>query len=264
MNESNELQKYRAVVDYLGTRYAGWQCQPDRTTVQSKIQEALGKLNREPVNVIASGRTDAGVHARGQVVHFRQKRRMEPKTLRRALNAMLPPDIRIRSAKMASPTFHAQKDAVRKRYEYRLFTGPVLSPFSSETVYHLLRQVSFERMTESAPLLEGTHDFSGFAASSSRVKNATRTIFLSRLRRRGNHLVYRVEGSGFLQHMVRNIVGTLIEIGRARRPVDDLTRVLESRDRRNAGPTAPPQGLCLMRVWYPRGGNPKSEARNPR
>ncbi len=250
MDGSSKLQKYRAVVDYVGTRYAGWQTQPDRATVQSTIQEVLLKFNRVPVNVIASGRTDAGVHARGQVVHFRQARKMEPKLLRRALNAMLPPDIRIRSVRLAAPSFHAQQDALRKRYEYRLYTGPVLSPFLGGTVYHLYRRVSFERMAESAPLLEGTHDFSGFAASSSRVKDARRTIFVSRLRRRGNHLIYRVEGSGFLQHMVRNIVGTLIEIGRGRRPVDDLVRVLESRDRRNAGPTAPPQGLCLMRVWY--------------
>lgn len=250
MSEIQDWLKYRASVQYVGTRYAGWQSQPNQKTIQETIQQALQRLNGVRINVIASGRTDSGVHARGQVVHFRQPRKMETGLLRKALNAMLPTDVRIMSVARAASSFHAQKDARRKRYEYHIFNGPVLDPFRQGRVHHLRRRVSFERMQRASPQLEGIHDFSAFAASSSRVKDPRRTVFVSQFRKRGHSLVYRIEGSGFLHHMVRNIVGTLLEIGSGRRPESDLARILASRDRRNAGPTAPPEGLYLMRVWY--------------
>ncbi|HSR50904.1 MAG TPA: tRNA pseudouridine(38-40) synthase TruA [Acidobacteriota bacterium] len=246
------MPKYRAVLQYAGGNYSGWQVQKDRPTVQGTLNQALARVTRQKdVSWVGAGRTDAGVHARGQCAHFRLREAADPKRLIKALNGVLPWDIRVHSLRRASPRFHARRDALKKRYEYRIHHGPVLPPFRHGWVYHSYYRLDVERFRQAAKLVKGTWDFSGFAASSSSVKTHTRSVFLSRLRREGSLLRYQIEADGFLQHMVRNIVGTLLEIGRGRRPVEDVLRILASRNRRNAGPTAQPQGLYLVKVHYP-------------
>lgn len=243
-------RKVRARLAYCGLRYQGWQIQKKGATVQETLQQSLTQLAGRPVRVVAAGRTDSGVHALGQVVHFHFPQKSSIPDLRLALNALLPWDIRVLSVKRVAESFHAQKRVTRKRYEYRMFVGPVLSPFLYGRATHVRQALHFEKMASAATLLEGTHDFRGYAAASTSARTFVRTLFLSEMRRQGRHWFYRVEGDGFLHHMVRNIVGTLLEVGRGRRPPQDVSAVLASRNRKLAGPTAPPEGLYLVRVWY--------------
>ena len=244
------MQKYRILIHYRGTHYAGWQVQPDRRTIQGELQKAILKVCRQQCSVVGSGRTDAGVHARGQVAHFRLSEMQIPGRLRASLNAVLPGDIRIMGLRREHKGFHAQKDARRKGYEYRIYNGPVLSPFLSEYVLHFRRNLDVESMQKASRLLIGRHDFSGLTSSLSMVSSKVRTLSRSQLSRRGFFLSYQVEGDGFLHHQIRNIVGTLLEIGTGKRPVEGMVQILRSRDRRMAGPTAPAHGLSLAKVWY--------------
>ncbi len=241
---------YRATVQYLGTRYRGWQIQRNEPTIQGELTQVLSRLAGKPVSVIGSGRTDAGVHALGQVVCFRFPRRESVPDLRRAMNANLPWDIRVVSVRRVGAGFDAQMDARRKRYEYRIYNGRVLPPFLYGRVCHVPLPLDTQRMDRAARQVEGRHDFSGFAAASTTAKTRVREVYVSRVLRRGRLVVYRVEANGFLHHMVRNLAGTLLEIGLGRRPEDDLKCILEGRDRTCAGPTAEAQGLYLVRVWY--------------
>ncbi|MFQ5740345.1 MAG: tRNA pseudouridine(38-40) synthase TruA [Acidobacteriota bacterium] len=245
-----DMQKYKMLLHYRGTRYSGWQIQKDRPTIQGILQEAIQQVAGERASVVGAGRTDSGVHARGQVAHFRLGGEIPAPALRGQLNGVLPWDIRVIRLAPAAATFHAQRDAIKKRYEYRIYNGPVLSPFLHNLALQVRRKMDVEAIQEAAGLLCGEHDFSAFAASGSRVKSRTRTTMLSRIRSRGLHLCYQIEADGFLHHMVRNIVGTLLEVGTGRRSVDEITTILKSQDRRNAGPTAPPHGLYMMRVYY--------------
>ena len=247
------VTKYKVVVQYLATGYAGWQVQPDRPTIGGTIESTLNQLTGESPAVVGSGRTDAGVHALGQVAHFRLQKAWSSKRLLRALNGILPAEIRVLRLLVAPPSFHAQKDALKKRYIYRVYNGPVLSPFLHKRVYQVRGPaLELESIQQAAKAMLGRHDFSGFAASTTRVKNRTRTVLLSRWRRTGRLFEYQIESEGFLHHMVRNIVGTLVQIGLGKRQPEEMRQILESRDRRLAGPTAPPQGLYLARVWYPK------------
>lgn len=243
-------RKYRAIVQYVGTRYSGWQIQPNVRTVQGVLRETLSRLAGRPVTVVGASRTDSGVHALGQVVHFFFPQKESIPDLRRALNALLPRDIRVMRLGEVDAGFHAQKHALKKRYEYRIFTGEVVPPFLHARVCHLSASLDFEAMGEAATMLRGRHDFSSFAAAASRVRSHTRTVFLSEFHRRGHSLTYRVEADGFLHHMVRNFAGTLIEVGLGKRRAGDFPALLEARDRKQAGPTAPPEGLYLVRIWY--------------
>lgn len=247
-----EAGKYRVVIQYVGTRYRGWQVQSNGPTVQESIQSAIRQITGQRVSVVGSGRTDSGVHALGQVAHFRVATRLGPPEFLRALNAILPRDIRVLRLHTAPPHFHAQRDAFRKRYDYRIFDGNVLSPFLHHRVLHVRHRLDSDAMARAAEDLVGRRDFSGFAASGTLVHSKVRTVFESRILRRGHYVTYRIVGDGFLQHMVRNIVGTLLEIGSGRRDVRDIPRILARGDRRLAGPTAPAQGLYLVRVWYGR------------
>ena len=249
--------KYRMLIQYRGTGYAGWQVQPHHATIQGELQAAISTVCGERAAVVGSGRTDAGVHARGQVAHFRLSARREPGGLRNSLNAVLPTDIRIMRLGFAEPDFHAQKSAQGKRYEYRLYKGPVLSPFLSDYVVHTRKGLELAAMQLASRVLTGRHDFSGFTSSRSSASSRVRTLSCSEIRTKGHFVTYRAEGDGFLHHQIRNIVGTLLQIGTGKRSVSEMEEILRSCDRTRAGPTAPARGLCLVRVWYGPGGRGK-------
>jgi tRNA pseudouridine38-40 synthase len=252
------MRNIRLVVAYDGTDFHGWQRQPNTPTVQACLEAAVERIVGEPLQVWGSGRTDAGVHAVHQVANFRTGCPIPCDNLVRALNHLLPPAVRIKEAHEVSDTFHARYDVRRKTYRYRILLAPVCSPFLSRFVCHHPYPLDRQRMAEAAALFEGEHDFTSFAGSegdgedSEEPKSAVRRIFRSCFlwRPRTSLLVYEVCGSGFLRHMVRNIVGTLMEVGKGKLAPQDVGRILQARDRTLAGPTAPAQGLCLMKVEY--------------
>lgn len=244
------MTNYQIRLQYIGTRYSGWQIQKDRQTIQGCIIKTLHQITGETASIIGAGRTDSGVHAMGQVAHFKLSKMIPTTKLKSSLNGILPWDIRIQQVKHVHANFHAQKDALKKRYEYRIYNGRILSPFLHGYVHHTSAHLNLEAMQESMQYLKGSQDFSSFAATATQVKNRTRTIFLSQIINRGNHIRYQVEANGFLYHMVRNIVGTLLEIGLNRLKPSDISGIMESKNRKKAGPTAPPHGLYLMRVFY--------------
>lgn len=257
---------WRLTLSYDGTAFHGWQVQPDAPTVQGALAAALHHITGETVLPQGSGRTDAGVHALGQVSSFELAGSLPPDNLRRALNRALPPSIRVLSAELAPAGFHARHSARGKSYEYRIFeqrpdedAEQICSPFLAPYVWACPWKLNFDRMAAAAAQMTGTHDFTSFAASdpdrshrgdeTAPVDN-TRTLTASSLTRENGLVVYRVEGTGFLHHMVRNIVGTLTEIGRGAMAADAVPSILSARDRSAAGPTAPASGLFLVAVVY--------------
>lgn len=276
-------------IAYDGTDFHGWQRQPDAATLQSCLETALEKIVGEPVRIVGSGRTDAGVHALNQVTNFKTSSPIPCANLVKAVNDLLPPTVRVKEAQAAPDEFHARYAARSKTYRYRILQTAVCSPFIARFVYHYPYPLDRECMAEAARLIEGRHDFASFAGADASVLGAVRepplplgpsdelerggdeestecsgpdsrfpipdsvrTILRSRIlwRPKTSILAYEVCGNGFLHHMVRNIVGTLIEAGRGKLEPGDMLRILRARDRRLAGPTAPPQGLCLMKVEY--------------
>ncbi len=250
------MRNIRLILAYDGTDFHGWQRQPDAPSIQAFLEGALHKLTGFPTPVIGSGRTDAGVHASNQVANFKTASSIPCSNFVRALNNLLPPTVRIKSADDVAPGFHARYSALRKTYLYRISTTPVCSPLLWRFVYHHPSYLDRGAMTKAAAHLEGEHDFTSFAAADGQAeddgKSNVRRIFRSRLiwRPQSSLLVYSVTGNGFLRYMVRNIVGTLIEVGRGRFAPSDIPVILAAHDRTQAGPTAPAQGLCLMRVEY--------------
>ncbi len=241
--------KYKMVLAYLGSGYAGWQVQPGQPTIQGELEGALRRITREETRVVGAGRTDSGVHALNQVAHFRL-RGPAPANLVRSLNAVLSSQIRVKRIRAVPDHFHARKDAWKKRYVYRIYDGPVLDPFLLGRVHHLRFRLAAPPMRAGAQLLLGSHDFSAFAAAGTSSRDRRRTLYLAEVLRRGHHWRFRFEANGFLHHMVRNIVGTLLQVGCGGHPPEDIFRILKSRDRQQAGPTAPAQGLYLVKVWY--------------
>ncbi len=267
------MTTFRIILSYDGTDYVGWQRQANGVSIQAVLEDALRTLDGREVPVAGAGRTDAGVHALGQVASFTIARDLKPDALVRALNAHLPRAIRVLSAEEASTAFHARFSARTKTYRYRLWNDEVMSPFESTYAWHVPGPLDVEAMRAAARLLEGRHDFVAFQAAGSSVETTEREIFSSRIVDCGLRieqqsaikpaidsairnpqsalLCYDVTGSGFLRHMVRIIVGSLVEIGRGRQPVEWIGRAIAGRDRAGAGPTAPPHGLFLVRVEYP-------------
>ncbi|TMB55675.1 MAG: tRNA pseudouridine(38-40) synthase TruA [Deltaproteobacteria bacterium] len=242
----------RLTVEYEGTAYHGWQVQAGGPTVQEVLERALSTVLREPVRVRGAGRTDAGVHACGQVAAVRVSR-IPPdlERLRLSLNALTPDDIAIRDVALADDTFDPRRDARSRLYEYRIWNGPVPSPFWRRQAWHVPLALDVAAMAAGAATLEGEHDFAAFRGADAAPQRSTvRRVLESALRAEGPLLVYRVEATGFLKHMVRNVIGTLVPIGRGERPPSSMRAVLESRDRTQAGPTAPPHGLVLVAVRY--------------
>jgi tRNA pseudouridine38-40 synthase len=247
------MATFKIILAYDGTDYVGWQRQANGVSIQGLIEDALRELDGRDVAVAGAGRTDAGVHALGQVASFALQREMSADTLARALNAHLPPAIRVINAAVVAPEFHARFGARAKTYRYHLWNGDIMSPFERRRAWHVPGALDVKAMAAAARLIEGVHDFAAFRAAGSAVATTEREILSSRLTGCGMPMLcYDVEGTGFLRHMVRTIVGSLVEIGRGRRPVDWMSEILRSRDRAAAGPTAPPHGLFLVNVSYAR------------
>lgn len=247
------MRRIKIQLSYDGTDYHGWQVQPDLETIQGALERVISEIEGKPVVVSGSGRTDAGVHALTQVAAFNLDNPIPAGNLLRAMNRLLPRDIRIVHAEETRLDFHPRFEAKAKTYEYRIFRGEICSPFERRYVYHHPYPLRIEDMIDSAPLLEGEHDFTAFAATDERDElgaSKVRTIFCSRLSLETDRLIYRVTGSGFLKHMVRNIVGVLLEIGKGNIDRVGLIARLEPGCAIPPGPTAPARGLFLISVEY--------------
>jgi tRNA pseudouridine38-40 synthase len=248
------VRRIKITVAYDGTDFHGWQVQPGLPTIQGTLEKIVGDIEGKPVHVAGSGRTDAGVHALAQVAAFSLENPIPEYNLRKAINRLLPASVRVLSAEEIHPDFHPRYDAVAKTYEYRIHRGEILSPFEWRFTHHFPYPLNEQAVVESAPLLEGEHDFSAFAASDDsdhEGKSKVRTIFSSRARRSGDRLIYEVRGSGFLKHMVRNIVGTLLEAGKGNLCQEDVRALVQGGNRpRVPSATAPSKGLFLMGVEY--------------
>lgn len=244
------MRTLKLTIAYDGTAFAGWQMQANQRTVQGALEEALLPIEGTRVVVHAAGRTDAGVHAAGQVISFSLASQIPCDALARALNVRLDQDVRVMHAEDAPETFNARFDARTKTYHYAIYQASVVPPPLRHFVWHIPRALDVAAMNEAAAALVGEHDFAAFRAAGGDVVTTRREILASHMVSRDGQVVYEVTGTGFLRHMVRNIVGTLVDIGRGRRPVEDMIRVLLSGDRAHASATAPPQGLTLVRVDY--------------
>jgi tRNA pseudouridine38-40 synthase len=248
------VRTLKLILAYDGTAYAGWQVQPRQNTLQETLEVALGKITGETIRVTASGRTDSGVHALGQVVSFDTKSPLPPDVFQRALNAELPHDMAVLDARDAPPGFHAIRDAVRKRYRYVIHDGPVPDVFRRQYAWHYRQRLDAEAMHRAAQSLLGTHDFRSFESAWPQRTSSVRTIFDLTVRRGFSQVddlvASEVEADGFLYNMVRAIVGTLVEVGRGSRSESWPAEVLAAQDRRLAGMTVPAQGLFLLRVEY--------------
>lgn len=247
------MRNIRMTLAYVGTHYAGWQVQPEQATIQGVLEQRLSRLLQEPVRIAGAGRTDAGVHARAQMANFRTNSRIQPDGLRRAMNARLPTDIRVVRAEDVDIDFHARADARGKEYRYRMARGEYVSPFDAPFVTAIRGSLDAGRMAQAAALFTGSHDFESFCPADCRLESKRRAIDQSEVVEDGPFLEYRVRGNGFLRHMVRTMVGTLIDVGQGRRPPGAITDILACRDRRAAGPCAPARGLVLERVIYEEG-----------
>lgn len=240
------MRRIKATIAYNGGDFHGWQIQPGLPTIQGVLEQVISEVEGKPVPVAGSGRTDAGVHALGQVAAFTLANPIPLPNLRRALNRLLPQTIRILSVEEVHPEFHPRFDARAKTYEYRIARDEVCSPFEWSFVHHYPYPLQEDRMAQLASAFEGVHDYTVFAAADDSDEEGmpkVRTIFASILEKRPGQLIYRVRGSGFLKHMVRNLVGTLIEAGKGN--LADLTVLPEK-----SGPTAPAKGLFLIEVEY--------------
>ena len=271
------MPAFRVVLAYDGTDFVGWQRQAAGVSVQGLLEEALRELDERDVAVTGAGRTDAGVHALGQVAAFSIERPLTTDAVVRALNARLPDAVRVLSAEEALPSFHARFDARAKSYRYRICNADVISPFERRYAWHVPGALDGAAMRAAAQMLEGVHDFAAFQSTGSNVRTTEREIFSSRLQiadcrlqidwaiksaesaesaesaicnSQSAIIAYEITGSGFLRHMVRAIVGSIVEVGRGRHPPEWMAEVLASRDRGRAGPTAPAGGLFLVSVTY--------------
>lgn len=249
------MRRIKLTLAYDGTDFHGWQVQKDLSTIQGVMEQVFSEIEGTPVHVAGSGRTDAGVHAFAQVAAVSIANRIPVDNLRRALNRLLPQSIRVTRAEEVEAGFHPRFDAVAKTYEYRIFRGEVCPPFERRYVHHHPYPIDLERMAAAAPVFIGTHDFSAFAAADDRDAlglTKVRTVFDAQLVCVEEHLRFRVRGSGFLKHMVRNMTGTLLEVGKGNLDAEDLRRFLAPGFAGKAGPRAPACGLFLVSVEYPK------------
>jgi len=267
------MHNIKLTVAYDGTDFRGWQVQPGQPTIQAALADVLQQLTQRRAALQGAGRTDAGVHAWGQVASFKTHSELTAEELLRGSNALLPPSIRVRQAEEVGPNFHARWQARAKTYTYSIYRGPVVPPFRWRYTLHLPQELDFAAMAEAARWFEGQHDFTSFSASTGsedqdREQTMVRCVFSSEIVQGENGYgrafdlshdpaaassddwTYRIRGSSFLRYMVRKIVGTLIWVGRGRLAAAEIPRLLAKRDRACSGPTAPPHGLCLQSVEY--------------
>src|SRR6201993_2104330 len=250
------MRNLKLTLSYDGSEFAGWQVQPGRATIQGTLCSAIGRITGEKVLPQGSGRTDAGVHALAQVVTFMTESSVPTGNFVKALNDILPASVRVLDVAEMPAGFHARHAARAKSYRYRIYRGAICPPFLARYVWHYPYPLNEQAMERAAAMVVGEKDFTSFAAvdpergREAETRSNVRTIFSSAWERVGEELIYRVKGSGFLHHMVRNLVGTFLLVGRGTLQADDITRILEARDRSAAGATAPASGLYLVQVDY--------------
>jgi tRNA pseudouridine38-40 synthase len=244
------MRTLKITLAYDGTRFVGWQRQSGGESIQGLLEEALGRFEGAAVTAHGAGRTDAGVHALGQVASARVGCAHEPAAITRGLNATLPPDVRVLRVEDADESFHARFSATGKTYRYQIRNTPVASPFDRAFAWHLPEPLALDAMASAAELLVGKHDFNAFRSIGSETSTTVRTVTRSGWRADAGVLSYEISGDGFLRHMVRTVVGTLVEIGRGWRAADDVKTLLAGGVRAQAGATAPPHGLFLVSVDY--------------
>jgi len=244
------VQNFKITIQYDGTNYHGWQIQSNGRTVQGELTRALSLLDHRPVTVYGAGRTDAGVHAEAQVANFFCEQPFDLRELRDAINGNVDRDIRVLEVERVTDAFSARHSARQKTYRYRLWTGDVVSPFVYRYAHHRRSGLCVPEMQLAAAALIGTNDFSAFTVARSEVEDHVRTLIRLDIEPAANEISILVSGDGFLRYMVRTIVGTLIEVGSLKRTAASVRAALESRNRSNAGPTAPAHGLTLVRVDY--------------
>jgi tRNA pseudouridine38-40 synthase len=244
------MRNIKLTLSYDGTEFHGWQRQPGLRTVQQTLEDAIARLTGQDTSTTASGRTDAGVHALGQVVHFLTASAITSETFVRGLNALLPPDLRVLGAEEKPQAFHATLDAVSKRYRYAIDNQPVASPFKLRYSWHVRRPLDEGRMHQAAQFLRGRHDFHSFETDWPNRMSSVRTIHELSVERTSGLVTIDVEADGFLYNMVRAIAGTLVWVGLGKRPAEWVAEVLAAESRVAAGPTAPARGLFLVHVRY--------------
>ncbi len=242
-------QNIRLVLAFDGTAYRGWQIQKNQPTIQGFVSEAIFRITGERIKLTGSGRTDSGTHARGLVANFITHSRIDPAKFVPALNSMLPGDIRVLSARRAPASFHARRDARSKVYRYQIYLGPILRPHLMREYFHFPFPINISKMERAALLFRGEHDFASFAKGPP-GPNTIRRIYRCDLTGKGRRLFLTVEGNGFLHHMVRNMAGTLLEIGTGSIILKEFRELFAKRDRTLAGFTAPARGLILLKVKY--------------
>lgn len=243
----------KLLIEYDGTHFSGWQTQPRKKTIQKTIETVLGQLTQEKIRLSGASRTDAGVHALGQVAHFRTSSEISSRKLLGALNGLLPPGIVVKEVGEVSADFSANRHAKKKTYQYLLWNSEIPSALLRDRVWYIKVPLQISFMQKAAKYLIGRHDFSAFRGTKSDTKTSVRTIEKITIQRRGMKgavVCIQITGNGFLKYMVRNIVGTLVEIGKGRLQIEEMEKILKSKDRRTASMTAPPHGLYLVKVIY--------------
>ena len=245
------MRNIRLIVEYDGTAYCGWQRQQNGLSIQQLIEESIGRITGVESRVIGSGRTDAGVHAVGQVAHFHTASHLDERSFLMGINSLLPPDIVVRSVREVDPAFHARFDVKSKVYFYRICNRPVRPALERRFVWFVWEPLDLEKIEGALDLFRGTHDFSSFCSSHTDSRDHVRTVLgIGVVKQDKDIIQMTIEADGFLRYMVRTIVGALVEIGRGKRSREDVAEILEAKDRKRAGLTAPPQGLFLQEVRY--------------
>lgn len=252
------MPRLKLILEYDGTDYVGWQTQPNGRSVQATVERALATLLKEPISVMAASRTDAGVHAWGQVVSFRTEKTLPLKAYLQGLSSLLPEDIAVVDAAEVPEAFRPRGWSLGKRYRYLISNRPVRSPLRRRTHWELFPPLDLEQMVKASTHLVGRHDFSAFRAADCSARNAVREVRSLAIDAMNGDLSITVDGTAFLKHMVRNLVGTLVEVGKGKRPPEWVGEVLASHDRTRAGPTAPAHGLALVHVLY--GDGPRASS----
>jgi len=256
------MQNLKLTIAYDGADFHGWQLQPGLPTIQGALQDALRQITQEPITIHGASRTDAGVHALGQVAHFKTHSTLDAQEIQRGMNALLPPSVRVVAAQQVGQDFHSRWLAQGKTYRYRIYRGEVLPPFDHRRAFHYPWPLDEAAMSAAARAFEGQHDFTSFAASTGseeddKDRDMQRVIHSSEIvrdherERERDEIAYVVRGRSFLRYMVRKIVGTLIEVGKGRLAPGDIPLIFEARDRSRSGPTVPPEGLYLVSLEYP-------------